>query len=885
MPSATTLLTVICAAITLFSAAPVRAQPASAATRVVLTQQEQDWMQAHPVLTMALDQNNPPMIFRRADADGASFAGACFEYAELVARYTGLQFRYQGSSWNEALAKGMAHEADGVLCARDRPERRGSLNFSAPYLELPIAMATRADHADLRSLGNLGGERVAVVRGTVRVPVIRARCPSCQVIEVDNPQQGMERLQQGQADGYFDDLPVIQRMLGAAATPLKIALLYYDSEAAAIRLALRNDAPELLSIVDKGVAAIPAAEHDRIRARWLASAEGASVQRELTLTPAQRAWLTAHPVIRVGVDSGRAPIESQGEDGKPRGISIEFLHRLEEMLGVRFTLVQSKNVAELLGQIERREVDLLSAITQTSDRQRFMLVSDPYLSTPVVLYTLVGTSSSGGLGGLNGKRVAVSARSSVIEAMQHDWPAIQTVSTSDFREGTELLRQGRVSALIGPLLTGTHQLVEHGSNDVRVSGETEYSYRVGMGLRSDWTELLPILNQALAAIPKSERDGFRQKWSVVRYDHETDYRPLYALGLAMLFALLFILQLRRMVKHRTAELRDEVQMRRAREEEIQQLNAALERRVQQRTAELEQANEDLRLAADQLVQTEKVASLGRLVAGIAHELNTPLGSTLTAATTLKAHLAAFRHGLTAGTLKRSSADDFIGQCQQACDIIERNAYRAAGLIDNFKELAVDQASVRRRKFPLLRTVEEVLATHHNAWKATPHKITLQIDPAIELDSFPGPLAQVLSNLLENTLVHGFRSNQPGQVRIAAQCRDERLELIYSDDGSGIPAEFRNKVYDPFFTTRLGQGGSGLGLYIVQTLVTGVLGGTITLHSNPGQGTLFQLNLPISAPDLSDHTAPAAQGLVALPDPGAPPAARCAPEQDRPAAAA
>jgi signal transduction histidine kinase len=861
MPYATALLTALCTTVALCCALPVCAQPASAGPHVALTQQEQDWLQAHPVLNMALDQHNPPMIFRRADADGASYAGACFEYAELVARYTGLRFRYEGSSWNEALTKGMEHKVDGVLCARDRPERRGQLNFSAPYLELPIAMATRSDHADVHSLSSLGTQRVAVVRGTVRVPVLRARCPTCTVIEVDNPQQGMERLLQGQADGYFDDLPVVQRALGTASAPLKIALLYYDSEAATIRLALRNDAPELLSIVNKGVAAIPAADHERIRARWLGGAEGASVQRELALTPAQRSWLAAHPVIRVGVDIGRAPVEFLGEDGKPGGIAIEFLRRVEEMLGVHFTLVQGKSVAELVGQVERRDVDMMSAISQTPNRQRFMLVTEPYLSTPVVLYTVGGAMATGGLSALAGKRVAVSSRASIVEAMQRDWPTIQAVPTDNFREATKLLRQGQVSAVAGPLLTGAHQLVELGSGDIRVSGETDYTYRIGMGVRSDWAELLPILNQALAAIPKSERDGFRQKWAVVRYDHETDYRPLYALGLAMLFALLFILQLRRMVKRRTAELHGEVQMRRAREEEIQQLNAALELRVRQRTAELQQANEDLRTAADQLVQTEKVASLGRLVAGIAHELNTPLGSTLTASTTLKAHLTSFRHGLSAGTLKRSSADDFIGQCLQACDIIERNAYRAAGLIDNFKELAVDQASARRRRFPLRRTVEEVIATHHNAWKSTAHRIELEIDDSLALDSFPGPLAQVVSNLLENTLVHGFAGTANGTVRIQARLHGDRIELHYADDGAGIPAEFRNKIYDPFFTTRLGQGGSGLGLYIVQTLVTGVLGGHIVVHSDAGQGTAFHMTLPVCAPDLTDSTAVAAHGMV------------------------
>ncbi|WP_170304300.1 transporter substrate-binding domain-containing protein [Duganella radicis] len=840
-------------------------RPAGAlAPGVTLTPQEQAWIKAHPLLTMAADENNAPMIFRRADGDRGSFGGACYDYAALAARNAGLTVRYEGSTWDEALQKGMAHQVDGVLCARDRPERRTRLNFSNAYMELPIAMATRTEHADLPTLGGFARQRIAVVRGTVRVPVIRARCPDCRIIEVASPKEGMELVRQRQADGYFDDMPVIQRAMTAAPEQYKIALLYYDSEAAAIRLALRNDQPELLSIINKGLAAITGAEHEQIRARWLAGAEDAPVERALPFTPAQRAWLAAHPVIRVGVDSSRAPVEWRGEDGKLRGISLDFMARVSEMLGVRFELVPMASVAEELTGIEQRRIDLASGLSQNATRQRYMLLSDSYLSTPLVIFGKTGSSPSGGLAGLKGQRVAVSARTAVADAIARDWPTIQAVPTANFRAATQLLRSGQVQAIVGPLLTGTHQLVELGAADVQVMGETDYAYQVGIGVRSDWPELVPMLNMALAAIPKTERDGFRQKWNTVRFEHEVDYRPLGLLALAVLVALIFILQLRVMVKHRTRELREEVATRRAREEEIQQLNAVLEARVEQRTAELRQANDDLRLAADHLVQTEKVASLGRLVAGIAHELNTPLGSTLTAATTLKAHLTSFRKGLETGTLKRSTADDFVGQCQQACDIIERNAYRAAGLIDNFKELAVDQASARRRRFPLKRTVEEVLATHHNAWKATPHNIELEIGDTIELDSFPGPLAQVLSNLLENSLVHGLSASHPGCVRISARLQGNDVALTYSDDGSGIPAHHHNQIYDPFFTTRLGQGGSGLGLYIVQTLVTGVLGGHITVQSQPGQGTVFNITLPLVAPVLSEGTASGAHGLVAVP---------------------
>jgi signal transduction histidine kinase len=584
----------------------------------------------------------------------------------------------------------------------------------------------------------------------------------------------------------------------------------------------------------------------------------------LTLTAPQRAWLAAHPVLRVGVDTARAPIESVGEDGKPQGISQEFLQRVGAMLGVRFELVPIAGTANILSQLEQRQVDMLSAISQTERRRQFMLLSEPFLTSPIVIYTVVGAPPMPGMSQLAGKRVAASSRAGITEALPRDWPTIIPVKAENFKIAIDQLRHDQVSAVIAPLLTGTHQLAALDANDIRVTGETEYSYQVGFGVRSDWPELAAILNQALEAIPKAERDSFRQKWTVVRLEREIDYRPVAALMAGIAIAIIFIVQLRVMVKRRTAELQQEVLVRRAREAEIQQLNAALELRVEQRTAQLRQANDELRLAADQLVQTEKVASLGRLVAGIAHELNTPLGSTLTASSALKAHLSSFGQAALEGRLKRSSVDDFVTQSELACEIIERNAQRAAALIDNFKELAVDQASARRRVFCLRRTVEEVIASHHNAWKLTGHRIELEIDEALQMDSFPGPLAQVLCNLLENTLIHGFANKQNGLVRISAQRQGDQVEIRYTDDGGGIPPEYRSKIYDPFFTTRMGQGGSGLGLYIVQTMVTGVLGGQIAVDSRPGHGVTFHITLPQSAPHLTDTTVAGAHGLAPLP---------------------
>ncbi|MBK1649625.1 PAS domain S-box protein [Rhabdochromatium marinum] len=278
------------------------------------------------------------------------------------------------------------------------------------------------------------------------------------------------------------------------------------------------------------------------------------------------------------------------------------------------------------------------------------------------------------------------------------------------------------------------------------------------------------------------------------------------------------------------------------EQELQRHREHLEELVNERTTALQQA-------MNQLVQAEKLAALGNLVAGVAHELNTPLGNTRIVASTLKDHFNELDGALKAGALHRSQLMDFLQSGQEAIDLLERNIVRAADLISHFKEVAVDQTSMRRRRFDLGQIINEVLMTLRPTLKHTAHRIELDFPPNLELDSYPGPLEQVITNLINNSLTHGFAGMESGCIQIRSLASESNCVLLsYSDNGVGIPLEMQARVFDPFFTTRLGQGGSGLGLYLVYNLVTGVLGGTIEVKSKNGQGTNFMLTLPRQAPD-------------------------------------
>lgn len=291
------------------------------------------------------------------------------------------------------------------------------------------------------------------------------------------------------------------------------------------------------------------------------------------------------------------------------------------------------------------------------------------------------------------------------------------------------------------------------------------------------------------------------------------------------------------------------------ENEIRELNATLEQRVIERTEELQQANEELAFtletlnkAQEELVRSEKLAALGSLVAGIAHELNTPIGNSLMVASTLVDQTKVLASGFRNNGLKRSTLDSYINDAGKAGDILVRNLHRAANLVNGFKQVAVDQTSSQRRKFSVAEVVSEIMLTMWPTLKKTSFVVMQSIPDSLVMDSYPGPLGQVITNLVNNALLHGFEGRQQGTVRITAETvSDEWLELTVKDDGVGIPAANIGRIFDPFFTTKLGAGGSGLGLNITHNIVTGILGGRIRVQSQPGVGTTFVLTLPLVAP--------------------------------------
>ena len=295
--------------------------------------------------------------------------------------------------------------------------------------------------------------------------------------------------------------------------------------------------------------------------------------------------------------------------------------------------------------------------------------------------------------------------------------------------------------------------------------------------------------------------------------------------------------------------------------------------------EAERALHDLQQTQRSLVQAEKLASLGALVAGVAHEINTPVGIGVTAASYLTEQARQFRAAAADGGLRRRDLEEFVNRIEEGAAIILGNLDRACTLVQSFKQVAVDQTSEARRTFELRGYLDGVLGSLAPQLKRTGHRVTLDCPDGLVMDSYPGALSQVVSNLVINALLHAFQPDVPGTIAITVSAAGPFTDdpsaasatavvLDFADNGRGIPPEHIDRIFEPFFTTRRAEGGSGLGLHIVYNIVTGTLGGRIAVASQPGAGCRFTIHLPLTAAPMAPPAVTAGRVAVPVAEPAA-----------------
>ncbi|WP_289117429.1 ATP-binding protein [uncultured Idiomarina sp.] len=290
--------------------------------------------------------------------------------------------------------------------------------------------------------------------------------------------------------------------------------------------------------------------------------------------------------------------------------------------------------------------------------------------------------------------------------------------------------------------------------------------------------------------------------------------------------------------------KNELEMRQEKlEREISQ-RLTMENTLRQSNQRLESSLNHLRETQQQLIESEKMASLGGLVAGITHDVNTPIGISVTAASYLREKLDSLDSALTNKELTQQQLQKFIEEGRESLSLLDNNLHRASDLISSFKQVAVDQASDAIRDINVKRYIEELIQSLQPHLKKSSHKIELNCADDLFIRCPAGALSQIFTNLILNSLRHAFDGIEQGTMIIDIELRDSELHVVYKDDGNGLSEDALTKLFNPFFTTKLNDGGSGLGTHIVRNLVTQTLQGDIDATSQPGEGLTYTFSFPV-----------------------------------------
>ncbi len=825
------------------------------------------WAEETPsTIRVVLDDNYPPFVFR--DGSGR-LQGVLVDQWTLWEQKTGVKVVLIATGWNRALQLMNEDRADVIDTIFPSPERQRIYDFSQPYTRIDVPIFFHENIAGIRDLESLKGFQVAVKKGDLAEEKLRSGGVQG-IVEFDSYEAIVDSAKQGRTMVFVMDKPPALYFLYKAGLQERFrqSQPLYSGE---FRRAVHKGDAKMLQLVERGFAEISKDEYEDIERRWHGSTESnvlllLYLQHRLLffasaggLILALLAW---NEMLRRRVRKKTGELlatvaQLEGSEKKYR--------ELLENLTVAVAVFSAQGELTLFNQTY---LDLFG-ITEEEARQgrgqtgwQYLLPNGeplPPQEEPLLRVLKSRSALEDCLLGIRRKAQSepIWLSATLFPEFDDAGQVRQIVMTLSEVTQLKLAQQALLASeekfskifrysmdVIGLVRVADGAFME--VNDA-FSSQLGYSPQDVIGRNSQEFSLWarPNEREEIQILYRAAGKVFNKEVLWRRKDGElrTGILSAEVTGIGGEQYILFVWH--------------DISERKLAEEALRHVNEELESKVEVRTQdllamnqelsavnqELEQTVDSLRRTQIQLLQSEKLASLGSLVAGIAHEINTPVGIGVTASSHLQKMTRDFLQLYEAGGMKRQDLVHFLEDAEEASTIVYTNLERASRLIRSFKQVSADQSSEERRRFKVRQYMDEILLSMLPKLKKTAHRIQLNCPEELTIDGYPGAFSQVITNLVMNSLLHAYGGGQAGVISIDIQADGPDIHLRYADDGVGMEAAVVEKIFDPFFTTRRGEGGTGLGMHIIQNIVTQQFGGSIRCNSQPGQGTEFIIRFP------------------------------------------
>jgi len=791
----------------------------------VLTNEETSFLEELPPVRIPIISNQPPLSF----IENSTRSGYLNDLFDLVSRQLGLKVQaIDGLSYAESLEAIKNVEADLLNDYSSYGPERDFVIETRPVHISPFVVVGRVTSENIREINDLADKRLVLVKGFQQTRSIQDRYPEFSIFLVNNIDQAYQALRSNEADYYIDNAThagyYITKYL-VSDLSIKGELSEEELGQLSLHFAVRSDYPLLHSAIEKTLETLSTADYERLRSKWLASS---TESKEFELTESEKNWLNQHKTIKLLVDPSWAPIEYVDNDGKFKGLSIDYLEKLEALLGIEFIYPTDLSWSEGVEKFKRKELDMASSVSKTVERGKYSLFTDPYISIPIGIFARQDVSYIGSLEALKDKKVAVSRGYAVEEWLKRDHPELTFYPVASPREGLQQVSDGDVDVYIGNIMTTTYYIGKYEMSNIHLSGETPYKNNQRMAVRNDWPEFKVILQKALNSISQEEHSKIYSQWMGIRFERAVDYQLVWWIASVATIALFLVFywnrKLEREVASRTHKLTKS-------EEKYRHLADNLEKEVALRTAQFEEAKNNAELA-----NKEK----SRFLANMSHELRTPMHAILSFSNLGIKHI------------KDEKVKGYLEKIHISGD-------RLTTLLDNLLDLSKLEAGKLTPELKennlttvVLKSIDEVSSL------LSDKNIAIKMDQTTSLTGYFDSklITQVLVNILSNAIKF---SPDDSTIEVVLHRNsleaDKVLSLTVIDEGIGIPKNEQEDVFDSFVQsskTRSKSGGTGLGLPISKEIIE-LHHGKIWVESPPKNretGAAFTFIIP-AKPNFKD----------------------------------
>ncbi|HWR38793.1 MAG TPA: transporter substrate-binding domain-containing protein [Patescibacteria group bacterium] len=842
----------------------------------LLTAKERDWLaERDSTLVVAPCPEWPPLdYFDEWD----NYQGMVADYLRLLEQKLNIRFKIvRTASFAESIDVVRERRADLITSVSDLPERRRYLAVTSPYVTLPIVTIVRADKPAPDKLANMRGWRIVTVKDYYPYFQMKESLPQLEVTGVDSDREALRMLSLGEADAVVTDLSVASYHISREG----LANLRVAGEtgwAYRCGLGVRSDYPELVSILEKGLAQISEAEKKEIYHKWVHLDMEPVWQRKEYVIPALLVVaiaMTAMLVVLVWNRSLRRRVSeqttvlqekvselqvTQTELAVSREVFYKAFHSCSEVIGLvktsdwlyveineAYTRVLGYRRSEVIGKNscdfglwrvseERERIwNLLHDHQEVREQETHWQTKDGR-----ILY-----------GMLSAAQVDIGGEKHTVFIWRDETAQ---------RQAAEALRREKIfTDAIFDSIPGILYLYDDQGNLIRWNRQhqemTGYSAEeMAQMTLLDWYRGDEETQQRiLREVQRGLEEGFATTEADLQKKDGTVI-PMYftavslRIGEELYFTGIGIdvtkrKEMEQKLKGYTEDLEEKVEQR---TQELTAMNEeliAMNEEMQATNDELLQLNDQLKETRESLLQAENVAALARLVTGVAHEMNTPVGVCITLGSHMEEANKNMEERIQQGSLRRTELDEYMAEQGEAIRMLRTNMDRAAALINNFKEISIEQRGEEGHWFNVQELLEETIGMLWEKIHEPGHRITLVCPETIKLWGYPRALRQIMSNLLTNSLVHAYEPGQNGEITVRVEAEEDNIIILYSDNGKGMDNETLSRVFNPFFTTRRSQGYSGLGMAVVFNLVTQLYQGKISCDNAPAGGVVFRMVLP------------------------------------------